>query len=142
MYSVAEAARNLAGPVDTGPGMDTGQLGGPAPKRQVPDRQAHQTAQAGRGSPVTSSRDRVQQPNVGALSEGERQELVTQIQEALEEIQHRSLQFSVDESTGKTVIKVVDKDTGEVIKEIPPEETLRLAEKIQEMTGILFDKKA
>ena len=143
MYSVAEAARNLAGPVDTGPGMDTGRLGGPALKRQVPaDGQAHQTGQAGRGSPVTSSRDGVQQPHGGAPGEGERQELVTQIQEALEEIQHRSLQFSVDESTGKTVIKVVDKDTGEVIKEIPPEETLRLAEKIQEMTGILFDKKA
>lgn len=39
----------------------------------------------------------------------------------------RDLHFSVDDNTGRTIIKVVDSQSEEVIRQIPPEEVLALA---------------
>lgn len=50
----------------------------------------------------------------------------------------RKLSFSIEESTGRTVIKVYDAETDELIRQIPPEETLRLAEVIGEQSTNLF----
>jgi len=49
--------------------------------------------------------------------------------------------FSVDEDTGKTVIKISERDTNKVIREIPPEALLKLASKLNEIIGMLFDLK-
>jgi flagellar protein FlaG len=51
-----------------------------------------------------------------------------------------NIAFSVDQDTGKTVIKVVDSDTKKVIRQIPTEEMLRVASRLKELLGILFDK--
>lgn len=40
---------------------------------------------------------------------------------------NRNLQFSVDDDSGQTVIKVVDSETHELIRQIPPDEMLALA---------------
>lgn len=45
---------------------------------------------------------------------------------------NRDLQFSIDEKTGRTVIKVLDSETKEVIRQIPPEEVLSLARNLKE----------
>jgi flagellar protein FlaG len=45
----------------------------------------------------------------------------------------RELQFSVDETTGRTVVKVTDADTGETIRQIPAEEVLALAHHLDEL---------
>ena len=52
-----------------------------------------------------------------------------------------SLSFSVDQDTGKTVIKVLDSTTKDVIRQIPPEDVLRTAARIKDLLGVLFDKK-
>ncbi len=57
-------------------------------------------------------------------------------------INNVELKFNKDDETGQTYVKIVDKETGEVIREIPPEEVRKLAEKLDEMVGILLDKKA
>ena len=44
----------------------------------------------------------------------------------------RALEFSVDDSSGRTVITVMDGDREQVIRQIPPEAVLALAEQIQE----------
>ena len=51
------------------------------------------------------------------------------------------LSFSVDDKTGKTVIKISEKETNKVIREIPPEALLRVAAKLNEIIGMIFDKK-
>jgi flagellar protein FlaG len=56
------------------------------------------------------------------------------------EIFNRRLDFRVDEETNRVVVKVVDTTTDKVIKEIPPEQLLQLAARIQEMIGILVDE--
>ena len=38
------------------------------------------------------------------------------------------------------MIKVIDTETNKVVKEIPPEQLIRLAAKIQEMIGLLVDE--
>ena len=43
---------------------------------------------------------------------------------------NRNLSFSVDQDSGKVLVKVVDADTHEVIRQIPSEEALQLARDI------------
>jgi len=55
---------------------------------------------------------------------------------------HRTrCEFSYHEETKRVSIKVMDQDTNEVIKEIPPEETLDMLQKMWEMAGIIVDEK-
>jgi len=58
----------------------------------------------------------------------------------MEALHRVGLQFSVHKDTGQTVVRVVDKDTGKLIRQIPPQELLDLAAKLEDMMGILFDK--
>ncbi len=51
------------------------------------------------------------------------------------------LSFSLHDKTGDLVVRVLDKDTGEVIRQIPPEEMLRLREKLEQLTGVLLNGK-
>jgi flagellar protein FlaG len=55
---------------------------------------------------------------------------------------HRSLRFSVDEDSGRTVIRVVDPTTDEVIRQIPPEEVLDLARHLEDSAGALLRAEA
>jgi flagellar protein FlaG len=54
----------------------------------------------------------------------------------------RDLQFSIDETSGRTVIEVVDSETKQVIRQIPSEETLRMAEKLDSPESLIFSEQA
>lgn len=54
----------------------------------------------------------------------------------------RNLQFSVDEETGHTVVKVVDPETQQVIQQIPTERVLEIAKSLATSTGLLVQQKA
>ncbi len=49
-----------------------------------------------------------------------------------------NLQFSVDDSTGKTVVRVIDSSSGSTIRQIPSEEALAIAQDIERMRGLLL----
>jgi flagellar protein FlaG len=51
----------------------------------------------------------------------------------------RSLQFSVDADSGRTVVSVRDSATGEVIRQIPNAEALRLAQRVGTQSNSLID---
>ena len=53
-----------------------------------------------------------------------------------------SVQFSVDNETGKTVVKVIDKSTEEVLRQIPSEEMLAIAKALDDIKGLLVRQKA
>lgn len=55
---------------------------------------------------------------------------------------NRSLQFSVDEESGDTVIKVVDAETEELVRQIPSEAILRARNAVEKYRGILFEIQA
>ena len=62
----------------------------------------------------------------------------------------RDLSFSVDESSGRTVVRVLDSETKEVVRQIPSEEVLKLAQQLevilseanQQVSGILVEEQA
>jgi flagellar protein FlaG len=56
---------------------------------------------------------------------------VKSLNDAVQNIR-RELEFSVDEESGRTIIKVLDSETGDVIRESPPEELLAAAKSIKE----------
>ena len=51
------------------------------------------------------------------------------------------LRIETDKDTGIRVVKIVDSETKEVIRQIPPEYVLKIAKYIDELTGVLFEKK-
>lgn len=53
-----------------------------------------------------------------------------------------SLQFSIDDDTGKTIVRVSDAQTGEMIRQIPSEELLDIARSLDKMQGMLLRQKA
>jgi flagellar protein FlaG len=54
----------------------------------------------------------------------------------------QNLRFSVDDATGKTVVRVVDTATGEVIRQVPTEELLAISRSIDRLQGLLFHQQA
>ncbi len=48
-------------------------------------------------------------------------------------MQNRNLTFTIDEETKKSVVTVKDSASGDVIRQIPSEEVLKLAERIQSL---------
>lgn len=50
----------------------------------------------------------------------------------------RELEFSIDENSGRTVIKVLDAETKEVIRQIPPEEVIVLSRNLKGRESVIF----
>ncbi len=68
------------------------------------------------------------------------QAMLDGLEKDLDNMHEVGLRFSKHSSTGRTMIKVINKETDSLIREIPPEDILNLAAKMQELSGILFDK--
>lgn len=63
-------------------------------------------------------------------------------------IEQRSLSFSIDEVSGRSIIKVVDQQTEQLIRQIPSEELIKVAQGIKKLQdemgqslGLLIDRK-
>jgi len=54
----------------------------------------------------------------------------------------RALSFSVEKNIDKVVVSVVDKNTGDLVRQIPTPEALKIAEYIDGIIGVVFDKQA
>jgi len=71
-----------------------------------------------------------------------------QVEAAVNQIQQftqaltQNLKFSIDEDTGKTVIKIVDVQTQEVIRQMPSEEAIKIASALGKIQGLLFNGEA
>ena len=87
----------------------------------------------------TQYKNNNQDEKVQPLEREQMEEMAQQLQDFMGEM-NRSLQFKVDEDSGRDVIKVLDKNSGEVIKQYPSEEVLSLVSKLSESAGILIDQ--
>lgn len=54
----------------------------------------------------------------------------------------RDLQFEVDEESDRTIVRVVDSETGDVVRQIPAEEFLQMAKRMEELDGLLMSEHA
>ncbi|WP_219266171.1 flagellar protein FlaG [Pseudomonas sp. Xaverov 259] len=93
---------------------------------------------------VAAQRRPATETDSAATVEPQRQALekaVTDIREFVQASQ-RNLDFSIDDSTGRVVVKVIATDSGEVIRQIPSETALKLAQDLSKASSVLFDSKA
>jgi len=51
----------------------------------------------------------------------------------------RTLHFSVDHSLQRTIVRVIDSETGETIRQIPSEEMLKMAHRMESEMSALID---
>jgi len=68
-------------------------------------------------------------------------ERIAQVMDDYVRSSQRSLRIQVHQGTGDFMVKVVSKEDGRTIREIPPEEVLNLAAKMEEMMGLLFNER-
>ena len=73
----------------------------------------------------------------------EQDKLKTAVQEIEKFVQSvkRNLEFSIDEPSGKVVVKVIASESGEVVRQIPNEEVLKLANSLNDASSLLFSAK-
>lgn len=69
------------------------------------------------------------------------EDAMSSIQEFVQSVR-RNLDFQLDDSSGKVVVKVTDSESGDVIRQIPSEEALKLAESLDEVRSLLFKAEA
>ena len=54
---------------------------------------------------------------------------------------NQAVLFSTDAATGKDVVRVSNKTTGELIRQMPSVEALKAMQNIDQMMGLIFNKK-
>lgn len=54
----------------------------------------------------------------------------------------KSVQFQVDQATGEMIVTIRDDVTGEVIRQVPGEEALRIAQRIEDQLSAMLDEEA
>ena len=54
---------------------------------------------------------------------------------------NQAVLFSTDPQTGKDVVKVTNKSTGELIRQMPSVEALKAMQNIDQMMGLIFNKR-
>lgn len=73
------------------------------------------------------------------LSREELEEPIERINSAL---RPRGLEFDVSDESSRIIARVIDRETGDVIRQIPGEEVLAVARRIEEMQGGLISIEA
>ena len=68
----------------------------------------------------------------------EREELVKPVQQINEVLRRYGVEFQLSEDSGRTIIRLIDRENGELIRQIPPEEALNAAQRLEEVKGRLF----
>lgn len=132
--------------------MSVQSIGGPPlPALQVSTLDGHSISPATR-QPATSQGIRGAQPsfpeNAGAPASSSRsvdrkevENAVSRIKDFIQPI-NDSIQFSLDDETGMTLVKVIDLETKEVLRQIPSEEALNIAKALDKLQGLLIHNKA
>lgn len=100
---------------------------------------ATEIAQSSTPSNVTQAA--VQDTKKSADSRNELDKAVKDVSEFVKTA-NNSLQFSIDDDLGVTVVKVIDTGTKELIRQIPSEEMLSIAKALGSIKGLLVRQKA
>jgi flagellar protein FlaG len=66
---------------------------------------------------------------------------VDEVQRAIAPVA-QNLLFSIDDDTGRTIVKIVDSQTDEVIRQMPSEEVLAISKAIDKLQGLLIKQQA
>jgi len=75
------------------------------------------------------------------ISSKELEAKISELNEAMVS-RNQAVLFSTDAATGKDVVRVSNKSTGELIRQMPSVEALKAMQNIDQMMGLIFNKKS
>lgn len=107
------------------------------PEKKVPNISLQEQAQNTPSNTVTGDNGQANKQNDKAI----------QLKSAIDMANHKlrftktRCEFKYYEDINRVAITVIDRETEEVIREIPPEETIELIQKLWELAGIIVDEK-
>ncbi|WP_043310580.1 flagellar protein FlaG [Pseudomonas sp. ML96] len=96
------------------------------------------------GSAGPSSEEQAAKAAAGEAKDVSREQVesaVSTIQEFVQSVR-RNVNFTLDDGSGRVVVKVTDASSGDIIRQIPSEEALQLAESLEEVRSLLFKAEA
>ena len=102
--------------------------------------QKNATTSLGKSSIVSAASEPSSLPQVSKRSEEKAENVEKDLQKVTDElnvnqrIRQHNLEFKVNEDLGRTIVKVVDSESGDLIRQIPSEELVALAERIEKQT--------
>jgi flagellar protein FlaG len=103
--------------------------------------QATEKSQANQGAKSFVQGKKTQEGNKYQGDLGEIKKLFEEVRSYLDNLSIQ-LSFDIHDKTGEMVVQVLDRETGELIRQMPSDELLDLQEKLKELRGVLFDRKA
>ena len=113
---------------------------------------SQQTAASGQRSATSASAQqtppseavRADPANKQSAAEPDRATLLQAVEEVQKAIAPvaQNLLFSIDDDTGRTIVKIVDSQTDEVIRQMPSEEVLAISKAINKLQGLLISQQA
>jgi len=115
----------------------------PQPAQSAVDK--YVSAPAAPAAPVVKSTEptaQVQQP-AGIPEMNQVSQALKNINKLLQDaMPPQNLEFTIDEDSDRTIVKVVDQKTREVLRQIPSEEVLELSKALDLSQGLLIRQKA
>ena len=114
----------------------TAAIGNTLPERQTANRATAVDNRPAQSAQTTSATDSTTKPKPEELDQA-----IKAVNEFVKPF-NNALNFSVDQESKTTVVKVIDQSTKEVIRQIPSEEMLALAKALDTMKGLLIQQKA
>ena len=101
------------------------------------------SAGTGTARPVDASLEagKAQAAKAAPPSREQLNQAVKQIQDVSEKTAN-SLQFSIDEDLGVSIVKVIDTESKKTIRQIPTEEVLDIAKALDKLQGLLIKQRA
>jgi flagellar protein FlaG len=113
------------------------QLAGTAPsKTEVPVEKVERTPK-----PLLVKKLSLAEEEEGGAKKVQAEEILSRIK-ALTEDGSFSVRFEMHARTNQLVVRLVDAESGELIRQLPPEEMLELAARLEELSGNIVNAKS
>ncbi len=92
--------------------------------------------------PVRSVEDQVPEPQTSehAVHRQELDQALTRVREVFQKADSR-VEFSIDPDLDRVIVKILDGESGTVIRQIPQQEVIDLAKRLESPTGLLLHQK-
>lgn len=120
----------------------TGNAGAPPPAPPMSSTGARAAGAVAAGPPLSAATPTPVPPQQQPSDPTAVRAAVSELKQWIETKAPNALNFSIDEDTGRTVVKIIDTETGEVIRQIPAEELLAIARSLEKMQGLLLRQEA
>ena len=114
--------------------QSVGNSGNPSPLPVAPQEAPVATA---KNAEVNLQPSSVPQPNREQV-----QKAVESIKQLVQPMVSNNLDFSVEEGSGRMLVRITDSQTGELIRQIPSKELVESAHSLDRLQGLLLRQKA